>query len=596
MIHKSEIFGFSTVEHEADVCIIGAGAAGMFAAVAAARNGAKVALMHDRPVVGGNASGEVRMWIRGAHGRDNRETGLTEELALANLRRNPTLNFSIWDSVTYEMIINEPNIDLMLNCSCLDAEMDGNRVVGVKGWQTTTQKFHHVKAKIFADCSGDSVLAPLTGAEFRMGREAREEFNEDIAPIVSDDRTMGNTCLMQVREVDHPVPFIAPDWAEKFTDETIRHRVNINNPDQFKNDNFWWNELGGEYNAIDDAEMLREKLLKITFGVWDYYKNSGRFDSANWELDWVGFLPGKRESRRYVGDYILNQNDVRTEGRFEDIVAYGGWTMDDHHPAGFATTERPTIFHPAPSPFGIPYRCLYSKNIENLMFSGRNISCTHTAMSACRVMATCATLGQAMGIGAALASRYDTTPRGVYEHHLSELKQTLMIDDCYLPFNKRALTPAMAGITAKVGERDAAVVYDGFDRTVGGDAHLLEFAFGEELVITLPEARALSEIRFTFDSDINRDTFVGVRNNHKTYPMRCNRWLDEQPMRLPDTLMRDFDVLVDDGSGWKKLASVMDNYRRQWKFCGDVTAKAIKLVPKCAYGADTARVYSVILK
>jgi hypothetical protein len=201
-----------------------------------------------------------------------------------------------------------------------------------------------------------------------------------------------------------------------------------------------------------------------------------------------------------------------------------------------------------------------------------------------------------MGIGAALAARYDTTPRGVYEHHLSELKQTLMIDDCYLPFNKRAMTPAMAGITAKVGERDAAVVYDGFDRTVGGDAHLLEFAFGEELEITLPEARALSEIRFTFDSDINRDTFTDMPNNFKTYPMRCNRWLKEKLQRLPDTLMRDFDVLVDDGSGWKKLASVTDNYRRQWKFSGDVTAKAIKLVPKCAYGADTARVYSVILK
>ncbi len=596
MIHKREIFGFNTIEHEADLCIVGAGAAGMFAAVAAARNGAKVALMHDRPVVGGNASGEIRMWIRGARGRDKKESGLTEELALANLRRNPTLNFSIWDSVTYEMIKSEPNIDLILNCSCLDAEMDGNQIVGIKGWQTTTQQFHHVKAKIYADCSGDSVLAPLTGAEFRMGREARDEFNEDIAPEVSDERTMGLSCLLQVREMDREIPYIAPDFAVKFTDETICHRVNINHPLDFRSSNFWWIELGGEVDSIADTEELRDRLLAITFGVWDYYKNSGRFHSKNWELEWVGFLPGKRESRRYVGDYILNQNDVRAEGRFEDIVAYGGWSMDDHHPAGFDTTEDPTIFHPAPSPFGIPYRTMYSKNIENLMFSGRNISCTHTAMSACRVMATCATIGQAMGTAAAIATRYGTTPRGVYENHLAELKQTLMIDDCYLPFNRRALTPVMEGISAKVGDRDAAVVYDGIDRTLDGDAHLLEFVFGEELVITLPEVRSLSEIRFTFDSDLNRDSFADVHYHHKDYPMRCNRYLNEKLLGLPATLMRDFDVLVEDGGAWKKIACVKDNYRRQWIYEGAVMTNAIKLVPKCAYGADTARVYGVILK
>ena len=240
MIHKSEITGFETIHHEADLCIVGAGAAGMFAAVAAARHGAKVVLMNDRPVVGGNASGEIRMWIRGAHGRNNHESGIVEELALMNLRRNPTLNFSIWDSVTYELIKNEPNIDLILNCSCLACEMDGNRVKSVTGWQTTTQKCHTVTAKIFADCSGDSVLAPITGAEFRMGRESRDEFGEDIAPVVSDNRTMGMSCLLQVRETDREIPFKAPDWAVKFTDETIGHRVNINNPKQFVNDNFWW--------------------------------------------------------------------------------------------------------------------------------------------------------------------------------------------------------------------------------------------------------------------------------------------------------------------------------------------------------------------
>jgi hypothetical protein len=597
MIHKKEIFGFETITHEADLCIIGAGAAGLFAAVAAARHGAKVTVMHDRPVVGGNASSEIRMWIRGAHGRDNRETGLVEELALMNLRRNPTLNFSIWDSVTYEMMINEPNIELLLNCSCLDAKMEDGKIAEVKGWQTTTQRFHTVRAKLFADCSGDSVLAPLTGAEFRMGRESCDEFGEDIAPKESDNHTMGMSCLLQVRETDREIPFKAPDWAKKFTDETISHRINKNNPNQFKNDNFWWIELGGMVDSIADTENLRHELLSIAFGVWDYYKNSGHFDSKNWELDWVGFLPGKRESRRYVGDHILTQNDVRSCGKFDDLVAYGGWSMDDHDPEGFNTRNRPTIFHPAPSPFGIPYRCLYSVNIPNLMFAGRNISCTHTAMSSCRVMATCATLGQAMGTAASIAIREGVTPRGVYEKYIGELKQTLMEDDCYLPFNRRALTPVMEGISAAVCGRDASVLFDGYDRTIENESHLLECSFGNEIEITLPEIRKLSSISFIFDSDINRDSFVGVNNHYKTYPMRCNTFKGEKLLNLPDTLMRDFELYVDSGDGEYRLVSeVSDNYRRLWKIDGKFDAKRLKLIPKRSYGSETARIYSVILK
>ncbi len=597
MIHKSEIFGFDTIAHEADICIVGAGAAGMFAAVAAAREGARVAVMHDRPMVGGNASSEIRMWIRGARGRDRNESGLAEELALMNLDRNPTLNFSIWDSVTYEFLKNEPNIELILNCSCLDAEMDGDKIVSIKGWQTTTQKFHTVKAKIFADCSGDSILAPLTGAEFRMGRESRDEFGEDIAPEVSDNCTMGMSCLFQVRECDREIPFKAPEWAVKFTDATISHRINIGNPNQFKGDNFWWIELGGMFDSIADTEELRDKLLPITFGVWDYYKNSGRFDSKNWELDWVGFLPGKRESRRYVGDYILKQSDVRGEGRFDDLVAYGGWSMDDHHPAGFATKEAPTIFHPAPSPFGIPYRCLYSKNIANLMFAGRNISCTHTAMSSCRVMGTCAILGQAMGTAAALAIRHETSPRGVYESHIAELKQTLMENDCWLPFNRRALTSAMLGAKAYVDDSDASVVLDGCDRFDDGSDHKLELALGEALVLELPEAREVSSVNVILDSDLNRDSFEDCNYNFKDYPMRCNVALHEKLVGLPKTLARELSVEIDSGDGeFKPLAEVRENHLRLLKFACEAPVKRVKLVAKSTYGAGKAGVYSIFVK
>jgi len=135
----------------------------------------------------------------------------------------------------------------------------------------------------------------------------------------------------------------------------------------------------------------------------------------------VGFLPGKRESRRYEGDVIVTQNDVRAGGHFDDLVAYGGWTMDDHHPGGIAWKGEPNIFHPAPSPFGIPYRALYSRNVTNLFCAGRNISVTHAALSATRVMATCATMGQAAGTAAAIAIREGKLPRDVARDHIEEL-------------------------------------------------------------------------------------------------------------------------------------------------------------------------------
>ena len=178
---------------------------------------------------------------------------------------------------------------------------------------------------------------------------------------------MGMSCLIQARETDRPQVFTPPSWAYVYeTCEDLPHRGH----DLLKT-NFWWIELGGEQDTIHDTEAIRDELLKVAFGVWDHMKNRGDHGAENWVLEWVGFIPGKRESRRYVGDYILNQNDVRAEGRFEDLVAYGGWTMDDHHPGGMNWEGEPTMFHPAPSPFGIPYRCLYSRNIVNLFFAAR---------------------------------------------------------------------------------------------------------------------------------------------------------------------------------------------------------------------------------
>ena len=233
---------FETVYYETDVCVVGGGLAGMCAAISAARHGAKVVLMQDRPMLGGNASSEIRMWVCGAHGRDHAETGIIEELKLENLYRNPDMNYSIWDGILYEAVRFQPGITLLLNCSCLDVGMDGTRVQWIKGWQMTTQTYQQVSAQIFIDCSGDSVLAPLTGAMYRHGREARDEFDEDIEPQVADRKTMGMSCMLQARQEPTPNTFIPPVWAYKITEEDLAHR----HPDMSQpTENFWYLELGG---------------------------------------------------------------------------------------------------------------------------------------------------------------------------------------------------------------------------------------------------------------------------------------------------------------------------------------------------------------
>jgi len=564
--------------HTVDFCVVGGGISGMCAAIAAARHGAKVALIQDRPVLGGNASSEIRMHICGAHGKNNRETGIVEEIQLLNCYRNPLSNYPIWDSILYEKVRFEPNIELFLNCTCNDIEMDGNRIHAVKAWQLTTETWHRVEAKLFADCSGDSVLAPLSGAEFRIGREASSEFNEDIQPPVADKKTMGMSCLFQARETAHPSTFIPPEWANTYlSDDDFPNRGH-----DLRSTNFWWIELGGEDDSIHDTEKLRDELLKIAFGVWDHIKNHGDHSADNWVLDWIGFLPGKRESRRYVGDHILTQNDVRAEGRFDDLIAYGGWTMDDHHPAGFRHPGHPTTFHPAPSPFGIPYRSVYSRNIDNLFCAGRNISASHAAMSATRVMATCATLGQAAGTAAALAVRDRLSPRGVYEEKILELKQTLMEDDCYLPWNARTIPELSLKANLNSSEGDPSPLLNGIDRPVGNEDNGWYVSPGGWLEFTFSRPEQVREMRLTFDSDLNM-----IMRMLSYYP------LDIKDRSVPASMVKSFKIEVPGNNGtWKTIFSENNNFQRLVRVPLKAKIRAVRFVPETTWGVDKAHLFA----
>ena len=554
-----------TIEHNVDLCVVGGGLAGMCTAISAARHGISVILMQDRPVLGGNASGESRMWVCGANGKDVRETGIVEELMLENYYRNPNHSYSIWDSVLYEKARYQKGLTLLLNCTCNKTDTENGHIKSVTGWQMTNETFHVVRAKFFADCSGDGILAPLTNAEYSVGREGKDEYGESIAPDVADKKTMGLSCLFQVRETENPTEFIRPEWAYEYPDDSYlpfrEHKFNPRN-------NFWWMEIGGLADSIHDTEELKDELLKIAFGVWDHIKNKGDHGYANWDLDWLGFLPGKRESRRYKGKYVITQHDVEAEGRFEDTVAYGGWTMDDHFPEGFYYQHgTSTTYHPAPSPWGIPWRSLISNNIDNLCFAGRNISTTHVALSSSRVMATCGVCGQALGTGVAEAVKSGCSLESV---DIAKVRASLMDDDCFIPFTKRAINELTA--KAKVNtEIIRSGIERGEDNVYIGDSVSFEYEAPEHI----------SELRLIFDSDLNR--------HYDNMP--CHIKLKEEEYHVPKTMIKEYAVLADG----KEVLRVTDNRQRLCRHTLDVDAKKIEIKLIKTYGCEQKRIFAADL-
>ncbi len=579
-----------TAEYKTGFCVIGGGLAGICAAVAAARRGTKVILMHDRPMLGGNASSEIRMWVCGAQGKNVAETGIMEELFMENLRSNPYKLYPVFDGMLWDFVKKEKNITLLMNCSCMDAEMDGNRIKSVTGWQMTTQQFCRVYADNFSDCSGDSILAPLTGAHYRVGRESANEFGENVSTKTADRKTMGNSCLIQAHQGTQKVSYTAPSFAMKLTDEDVRYRCpHMNSPSE----NYWYLELGGDMDTIGDAELIRDRLIALAYGMWDYIKNSGRFDDADyWQLDFIGFLPGKRESRRMVGRYIMTQNDITSDRSFPDVAAYGGWPLDDHDPAGFRYDGHPNTSYRTPAPYAIPYRTLYSENTENLFFAGRNISMTHAAMSSTRVMATCAVCGQAVGTAAAIADKYKCGPDEVYEKHLDELQSNLLWDDCLLPHHPRTpekLTES-ASLTLNGKEmKSLENLRDGNDRE-----NVFECAANDVIEYRFESAVKINEIRIIFDSDLNRETLPGD-GCERTHMTRCNLLPDSPVMHLPSTLCRVFTVeAVTAGGETELLADVTDNARRMFRLnCGGKEIRVLRLIMKEANcGGEAMRLFS----
>ncbi len=573
--------------HETDVCVIGGGMAGLSAALSAARHGADVILMHDRPVLGGNASSECRVHICGAD-RNNaihnmRETGILEELRLANLRWNPQRSFSIWDLLLYDAARRAEGLSLLLNCSCLDAETAGGRIVSVTGWQLTTYTRHTVRAKVFIDASGDAILAPLTGAAWRAGREGRDEYGESLAPPEPDRGTMGMTLAFGARKQQAPEHFQPPAWAHRYDRcEDLPGGHDFHGVDGYRM-GYWWTELGGLQDGIADAERVRDELLAVACGVWDHVKNRGDHGADNWRLEWLQFLPAKRESRRYVGRHVLTQEEVLSGGRFPDVVAYGGWPIDEHPPCGFGSGKlglKPAYFADTPVPYGIGYGVLVARDVENLMFAGRCASCSHIAMASTRVMGTASVMGQAAGTAAFLAMRRGIDPPEV-SGHIRELQQMLLADDAYLPGVAQRFSEATMRADLKASSGDPAALRDGVNRPVGDDEHAWCYRVGDTLEMHLPAVTEVTRLCLVADSALDQR-------------IQMSFWNDASKSRAtpPESLLADARVEVMMDGKWSPAAAVRGNYQRLVRIPIGRRARAIRLTIEKNWGAEQSRLFA----
>jgi hypothetical protein len=588
------------VDLECDLLVAGGGPSGVLAALAAARNGARVILVQDRSRLGGNSSSEVKMHIVGANnhrGRPGwREGGILEELRLDDAVNNPQRSWELWDLLLYDKVISEPNARLLVDTTVYAAEVSEGAIRRVMARCDKTETLYRITAGYFADCTGDARLAMESGATVHWGHESREAFGEPLAWEKPSRETLGSSILFTGRDYGRPMPYTPPKWARKIEE---RHLYRRNIGSESWEYGYWWIEWGGHLDTIKENDRIRHELLAIVTGVWDYIKNSGRFPgSETWAMDWVGMMPGKRESRRIEGDHILTQQDLMgLNGDFEDAVALGGWPFDEHPPGGFDDSDQPPFVSIRMAEvYNIPLRSLYSKDLSNLFMAGRNASCTHVAFTSTRVMATCAVMDQAVGTAAALCARHGLTPRQLYQDRtrLSELQQTLLRDDQTIK-HRRNSDPKDLARQAKVsssGVRDgsrAESVIDGFVRDME-ETHEHRWvaplaADGAWIELAWPTAQSIRQVQIAFDTGFHRELTLTSADNHNQHMIRGAQ---------PETA-RDYTVSVRTAGGrWVEVAQVTGNHQRLRRHdFQPVAAEAVRVHVRATHGSPEARIYEV---
>ena len=602
-----------------DILVCGGGAGGVSAAIAAARAGATVILCQNRSVLGGNASSEIRMHIVGADANgfrnkypmqtEARESGLVEELRLRQACENPARSPHGIDLVLYDMVRSEPNITLLLDTQVSAARVEGKRIVSIRAERPAHEEQFEITASQFIDASGDSGMAVAAGNPFRRGRESREEFGERYALEKADNWCLGSTVLFQAVKMDNPVPFTAPSWARKFTEEDLANRPHSLGQTAGGEEcgfeyGFWWLEWGGHLDTIADNDHIRHELLSIAYGIWDHLKNGGQHGAENWVLTWVGMLPGKRESRRLIGRKTLTEHDVIDAPDVPDAIAYGGWPMDLHPPKGVdAPLEEPCTQIEVPHLYPIPLSCCASEALENLWFSGRNISATHVAFASTRVMATCFAMGQGTGIAAAIAASQGkgTSDACTSPELIQQIQQEILRQDGFLIGVPNA-DPLDLARSAKVTASDQREggdpqnVIDGFTRTTTGPHGTRPGATPEGthrwmseklpacLELEWENPVTLSRLQLTFDTGLHR--WFSLTQSDGVHAR--NIW-GPQPESI-----RDYNLIAETPAGPVTLAEVRGNFLRQriHSFSSIATTR-LRIEVLASNGIDHARVVEI---
>ncbi len=524
-------------EKSYDVIVVGGGMAGLCAAMASARQGVQTALVHARPVLGGNASSEIRIHISGADQSlkqpDYAEGGLLYELMLENKSCNDQFSYSVWDMVLFEKAKAEKNLEVFFNTVMYDCKVENSRIIAIDCVQETTEMRYRLKAPVFVDATGNGTLGYYAGAEYRKGSEPKSEFGELHAPEKPNNYRMGNTIMLRAKDMGHPVTFTPPSFAKKLTEKQLEKRIHCTqmrdtidcsdspDPEEYRRTSmtssacvdygYWWLELCGEGDdIITEYETIRDDLMAYAYGIWDHIKNNQEgvheHHAENYALEWVGALPGVRESRRLMGEYLLSEVDILNHRIFEDAICYGGWCVDLHAPHGLLDFELlPSDCNYYEGVYTIPYRSYYSRNIRNLYMAGRDISATRLGLASARIIGCCAIGGQAVGIAAALCKKYGCEPRELMPH-IKELQQEILKEDGFLPGCKNedaadlALTAAVSATYEESGG-EAKKVINGISRKLGEEMNGWISRVGESLTLALREPHPIRQIRLTFESN-----------------------------------------------------------------------------------------------
>lgn len=587
------------VDLKCDLLVAGGGPAGVCAALAAARHGSKVVLIQDRSRLGGNSSSEVKMHIVGANNHTGRpgwrEGGIIEELRLEDAANNPHRSWELWDLLLYDKCVSEPNITLLLDTTVYAADVGDKEIQRVMGRCDKTEHLYRITSKLYADCTGDARLAVEAGATIRWGHEDRKEFGEPLAWEKATRDTLGSSILFTSRDYGKPISYTPPRWARKIEKKHLRFR-GVGGWEY----GYWWIEWGGHLDTIRDNERIRFELLSIVTGVWDYIKNSGEVKGAeNWGMDWVGMVPGKRESRRIEGEHILTQQDVMgLNGDFDDAVCIGGWPLDEHPPSGFDNPEIPPYTSiKLPEVYNIPLRSFISKDISNLMMAGRNASCSHVAFTSTRVMATCAVMGQALGTAAAQCVKTGVTPKQLAgnKEQVGTLIQTLLRDDQSIKHrrNEDALDLARtAKATASGSYKDSTPesVLDGFVRDGNGEMKhrwMCELPKDSEVWLQLEwdQPQTVSHIQLTWDTGFQRELTLTSADNHNKNMIRAPQ---------PETV-KDYELIGTTADGnTVTLAKVTNNHQRLRRHDFEAVAlKSVRVRITATNGNEQARLYEL---